>query len=317
MASPLSNRLRADLFAQLATLEKAGLPADRAWAVVALPGPALARLELARKRLARGDTPATAGLRAGLFVPFEASLVRAALQAGSPESAYRRLAESNAMKADRQRAVRSGMVFPTVLLLAALLIQPLPQLASGTLTPLRYLAGVLVPLLLAGAAGLFLVRALATAGVQRRLLRLPLFGQALVRGNARDFFHSLALLLEAGIPMLEALPVAVSTMGSSVMRREFGTLHAQVRSGCTLAQALRTLPRTGPAQVVEWVHTGEESGTLPEMLERHARLESDALSLFWKQAADWLPRLAYGLVAGWIALGLLSGNGLTGHMPGR
>ena len=43
-------------------------------------------------------------------------------------------------------------------------------------------------------------------------------GPAMARGQARDFFESLGLLLEAGVPMFQALPIAVSTLSNRNMQ---------------------------------------------------------------------------------------------------
>jgi general secretion pathway protein F len=44
-----------------------------------------------------------------------------------------------------------------------------------------------------------------------------------------------------------------------------------------------------------FAHTGEQSGTLPEMLTRHAAIETEAIASFYEQLAAWLPRIVYAL----------------------
>ncbi|MGL6041342.1 MAG: hypothetical protein ACRC01_09100, partial [Deefgea sp.] len=60
-------QLRADLFSQLATLERAGLPTDHAFTTINLPPKHHAQLIAMRKALSRGKTIAQAGAQAGLF----------------------------------------------------------------------------------------------------------------------------------------------------------------------------------------------------------------------------------------------------------
>src|SRR4051812_27135540 len=73
---------RAHLFAHLAAMEKAGLPADRAYALLDL-GPAVrARQDTFRRLTARGVAPSLAGLNSGLFTQFESRLLAAAFAAG-------------------------------------------------------------------------------------------------------------------------------------------------------------------------------------------------------------------------------------------
>jgi hypothetical protein len=48
---------------------------------------------------------------------------------------------------------------------------------------------------------------------------------------------------------------------------------------------------------------GESSGTLSQMLLRFAQAESDAISRFQRQLAEWLPRVIHSLLALWMAQG--------------
>ncbi len=314
--------VRADLFAQLAQMESAGLPALKAFELLKLQGPAQARVVAARRLLARGGDPAFAGERSGLFTRLEARLVKAALNAGSPASTYRRLAAHHATRAAQLAAMRSRMMLPGFMLVAALFIAPLPQLAAGTLGAGRYLWHIVSTLL--AVAGLAYAIAALPRWVRSRsddpsadaaLLRIPLFGPMRARRNARDFFASLALLLEAGVSMLDALPAAIDTIENRSLREQFRSIAARIEDGATFAQALAGLDYPGSEQAEGFVRTGEASGTLPEMLARHAELETATLDRFAQRAAEWAPRIAYALVAGWIAYGLLSGPGVMPVVP--
>ncbi|MES2949301.1 MAG: type II secretion system F family protein [Pseudomonadota bacterium] len=319
MAKPLPSRVRADLFAQLAAMEKAGLPADRAWSLLKVSQVPMARLQAVQQTLARGGNPASAAQNAGLFTPLEGNLVRAALAAGSPAQAYQRLADTCAQKAHNEGAIRSRMVLPFATLVLALFIQPVPQWVAGTLSTGAYLAQVLRPLAVLAVLGLLAMRMVASPYASRWLLRLPVLGPAIARRNARDFFESLALLLEAGVPMFEALPHAVATIIHTPMRKAYSGIKTRMQRGAPLSQALAdqiTDPLyLGSPQVISFVHTGESSGTLPEMLFRHVAAETESLNQFWQQVAQWLPRIAYAAVAAWMAYGLLTGGGFGPRLP--
>lgn len=313
MSPLLKTPARADLFAQLAAMELAGLPPQKAWGLIKLPQGLQTRVATVQKALQRGTPLATAAQRAGLFSPIEAHLVRAALEAGSPGPAYRRLADRCQQRAKREGALRSRMALPIAVLLAACVIGPIPQWVNGSLTLGGYLWQVFKPLLalapLAAAAMYFIANPHSRAW----LLKLPLVGPALARGQARDFFESLGLLLQAGVAMFEALPLAAATVGQPGMREAFEGLLPRLKSGLPLAESLETLSEDplslGNPRVIDMVATGEASGTLPEMLLRHTDAESNDLDRFWSDLVQWLPRLAYAAVACWIAYGLLKGAG--------
>ncbi|QDL52954.1 type II secretion system F family protein [Rhodoferax aquaticus] len=314
MPSPLSSQVRSSLFAQLAAMEKAGLPADRAWALIQLPKVPQAHMQAVSNAIARGASPAVAAQKAGLFTPLEASLVRAALAAGSPLHVYQRLAQTCGQRAINEGKVRSGMVLPAAMLILALLIGPAPQLVAGTLTAGAYLLHVLKPLL--ALAGLFYVfkQAKASASASAWPLKLPLVGKVIARQNALYFFESLALLLEAGVAMFEALPTAVASIENARIRKAYAQLKPTMQRGAPLSQALvqriAAPMYLGHADVLEFIATGEASGTLPEMLFRHVNAEAERLALYWSNVAAWAPRIAYALVAGWMAYGLLTGDAL-------
>jgi general secretion pathway protein F len=321
----LPYQVRADLFTHLAAMEKSGLPPDKAYALLRLPGAAQARLLAMRKLLARGADPASAGSRSGLFTPLEAALLHAAQAGGSPAPTYKRLADNYALKASQLMQMKARMAKPALMLVAALFIGPLPQLAAGTLGPGAYLWHALRPMLLLAVLGMAALRApmwflSGRAGslrmpIERLLLKLPGFGPAHARRNARDFFESLALLLEAGMPMFEALPTSLATINNSLLRTEFGALLPAMKRGATLAAAVVELRLIDTERLSAFVLTGEASGTLPEMLMRHVASETERINLFQQQLADWLPRIAYAVVAGWMVSQLLGGGGAPSMPP--
>jgi general secretion pathway protein F len=323
---PLSFRIRAELYTQLASMETAGLPVDKTFALLRIVGPGHTRLEAMRKLLARGGDPAFAGEKSGLFTRLEAKLIRAALMAGSPARTYQRLADFYTQRAMQLATLKSRMAMPVFVFIAALFIQPLPGLAAGTFSFAGYLVQSLRPLVVIAALAYVAVklpswlsgsssRPSAPTTFDTLLLRIPLFGAMLVRRNAREFFASLALMLEAGISMLDALPGALDTIENSAIRQEFARIRPRVEQGATLAQALAGMSYIGNAQVIALVETGEASGTLPEMLLRHAAMESDSINHFDQQVADWAPRVLYGLVMLWMAYGLLTGQGFMPRVP--
>ncbi len=314
---PLPYRLRADLFTHLATMEKAGLPALKAFELLRLPPGGQDRLHLTRKLLAKGKDPAAAGLGSHLFTHAEAAMVKAALQSGSPAATYQRLAQSHGAKAMQLAAIKSRSLLPTFMLFAALCVAPAPDLVAGRISGTGYALRVLLPLLALGA--LFIGGRIAIswfqsgtpsplrASLDSLLLQLPLFGPMHARATRRDFIESLAMQLEAGLPVFEALPMSLATANNSIIRAQFARLLPMVRDGATLAQAFMSLGIAELRDLTGMVQTGEQSGALPELLFRHVRIETEAINLFQQQAADWLPRLFYAGVAVWMASRILSG----------
>jgi general secretion pathway protein F len=316
-------RTRAELFAQLAQMEAAGLPPDRAFSVLNVASSAQPRLIKMRELIKRMD-PATAGERSGLFTTLEARLVRASLTAGSPARIYQRLADVYTQRAMQVASMKSKMALPAFMFLAALLIGPLPGLVTGVYGLATYLWQVLRPILFIGAI-LIGIRWLVSrptpvnSNNASPLLALPIAGKLIIRHNCRDFFESLALMLEAGVSMLDALPLALDTVTEASIKRDFAKIGPLVAAGATLSEALRDLKYLGSdtsrERAISFTHTGEQSGTLPEMLLRHVAFETSAINDSMEQLATWAPRIVYGFVAAWMAMSILSGPGIVPKMP--
>ena len=129
--------------------------------------------------------------------------------------------------------------------------------------------------------GLVLVGALAAGGhvalkqthVRLRFdaawLQLPLIGR-LARGyNAARFASTLAMLATAGVPILKALQTAADTLSNTALKRDAQDALVLVREGAPLASALAEHARF-PRLLVMFSRLGEQTGTLPTMLQRAA-----------------------------------------------
>lgn len=316
--NPLPYRVRAELYVQLAQMENAGLPFDRAFAVLRLPKPWQVRVETMSTLLASGVEFASAGEQSGLFNQLDSRLIRAAMNAGSPEKMYRRLADYYTDRAAQLTTMKSRLMLPAVIFLLALLVQPIPALISGSLTIAGYVWQVLRPMLLI-AALVYLVRALlriaSRSAGKSFFQRVPLYGRIFVRQNLRDFFESLGLMLDAGVSMLDALPTALDTVQDGDMRRELNKISPRIAKGSSLTDALPSIGYVTDERLIQFVRNGEAGGKLPEMLLRHTKMETESINSFLEQLAVWTPRMIYGAVVVWMAYGLLTGGGFMPKVP--
>lgn len=117
--------------------------------------------------------------------------------------------------------------------------------------------------------------------------------------------------------MLDALPAALDTVEDGDIRRELAKIRVLIEKGAPLADALSGISDINDERVIQFTQTGEASGTLPEMLLRHTKLETDTINRFFEHLAACVPRIVYGAVALWIAYGLLTGGGMMSRMPGH
>lgn len=317
--------IRADLFSQLAAMEEAGLPFDKVIDILHLPRSEFARLQATRKLIRRGVGIAEAGRKSGLFTPLEASLVRMATVSGSPARTYHLLADQCARRAMRAKALKSRMTVPAVLIVVWIVLGPVPNLVTGNLTLSGYVMKHLLPWIAIGVAVYLLLdsshrrqsgaRSFWRARFDGFLPHVPLFGPMEVRRNLRDFFDSLALMLEAGVPILEALPIAVDTVRNYALRSQLARIKPRIDAGASFAQAIAALSLFGRPQAFELIRAGEASGALPRMLLRYSEAETAAIDRFDDLVAEWIPRLAYTSAALLIGYSLIRGGAFMPSLP--
>jgi general secretion pathway protein F len=130
----------------------------------------------------------------------------------------------------------------------------------------------------------------------------------LARGyNASRFASTLAMLGAAGVPILKSLQAAADTLSNRAMRADALTALALVREGAPLANALAHNQRF-PALLGMFARLGEQTGQLPQMLDRAAlqlRTEVQRRALQLATLLEPLLIVAMGLVVMLIVLAVL------------
>ena len=124
------------------------------------------------------------------------------------------------------------------------------------------------------ALGLALGLALRQEAFRQRfdagLLGVPLIGRVARGYNASRFAGTLAMLANAGVPILKALQAAAKTLGNRALRADALEALVQVREGAPLAAALAAKKRF-PGLLARFARLGEQTGQLPQMLDRAAK----------------------------------------------
>lgn len=101
-------------------------------------------------------------------------------------------------------------------------------------------------------------------------LRLPLIGHYILGLNTARFASTLAILMDAGVPLLRALDAARDTLGNDKLKQSVNQASGRVREGGALAGALRA-QAIFPPNLIHLVASGEKTGALAPMLERAAQ----------------------------------------------
>ena len=97
------------------------------------------------------------------------------------------------------------------------------------------------------------------------MLRLPIVGPLIHKATLARFTKSFGLALKAGVPVVDALNVAVETSGNVVIGEKIATMGAAAERGEALARAARSTGVFTPT-VLQMFAVGEETGALDEMM---------------------------------------------------
>ena len=93
-------------------------------------------------------------------------------------------------------------------------------------------------------------------------------GRRVSRDDVIFFAHQMAIMLETGVPISEALDCVAEQAVNEHFRAVMGEVAQQVQAGGELSAALRKFPKVFPPIMVSLVKASEVSGTMGVMLER-------------------------------------------------
>lgn len=289
---------------QLAGMMRSGLPLLRALDIVAQShaNPAMGRL-LAQVRadIAQGSPLSAAFAKhPAVFPPLYCHLVAAAETGGVLDDLLDNLARYLEKTQALKKKVQTALVYPAaVLLMAAVLLAvmmvfvlpafanlyqgmgaqlPWPTRLVMGLSDVFRAYGWLLALLPAAAVWLLKRQYRRSAVFRLRadgwLLRLPVSGRVVRQAVWARWARTLASLLAAGVPVLEALEAVAAAAGNGVFERATRAVKAEVAQGASLSSAMRASGVFSDL-LLQMTAVGEESGALAHLLEKSAVFYED------------------------------------------
>jgi type IV pilus assembly protein PilC len=105
--------------------------------------------------------------------------------------------------------------------------------------------------------------------VDRVKLKMPVFGSLFRKLAISRFSRNLGLLLNVGVPVMQALAVVGETTGNEVINSAMRDVQSAVRDGQPMSSALRS-HKVFPEMVTQMIEVGEESGQISQMLDKVA-----------------------------------------------
>jgi type IV pilus assembly protein PilC len=283
------------LFAQeLAALLKAGLPLLQSLDVMLerQQDPVFRRsLVTVRDRVKSGVALSEAFKVEGeLYPPILSASLIAGERSGNLDAVLRRLSQYLRLTQTLRKKAVAAAVYPALLffmmgaLLTVMLVKVIPQFQGfyeGMEVKLPWITRALMAVsgvvasnlvwillvVLGGAVALRLWLRTDEARVRmhRLLLSIPYFGRLLRTYATSQFARTLAALLQGGLPLVNALEVASSSVANRAMALAIASATQDIREGKSLTAALES---TGMVEnlTLEMVKVGEQTGALGDML---------------------------------------------------
>lgn len=224
------------------------------------------------------------------------NMVKAGESAGAMEIILSRLAGFMEKNARIISKIKSAMIYPTVVLVVAsgvtmfLMIfiipkfktiftellsgMPLPVVTTFVLSVSQFFMDKYIDIVI-GIAILIIVYKIAAKTKQGKYIidsgkyKMPVFGDLVSKTSIARFVRTLGTLLSSGVPVLRALLIVRDTAGNALVERSIQKVHDAVKEGESIASPLAAT-KVFPDMVVSIIEVGEETGKLPEMLEKIA-----------------------------------------------
>ncbi|MEM1355630.1 MAG: type II secretion system F family protein [Planctomycetota bacterium] len=107
------------------------------------------------------------------------------------------------------------------------------------------------------------------AVMDRIILQIPILGGLVKKATIAKFTRTLGTLINAGVPILDAIRITSETTGNDVYAKALMSVHDSVRQGDSFAEPLRKA-KVCDSLVVNMIDVGEETGDLDKMLTKIA-----------------------------------------------
>lgn len=229
-----------------------------------------------------------------VFPPMLINMVEAGESSGNLEMAFSRMTEQFEKEAKLKATVRKATVYPIVLIFACIgvigvmLLYVIPifidmfkeidmEMPAFTMfvMGLSEWAGTHVYIIVGVAVAIFAAYQAyyRTEGGRKNIdkikMKMPLFGQLVVKSNCSRFARTASTLLAAGVPMIDCLDIVSRIVNNIHYSMAIQNAREEVMKGIPLSEPLRDAG-IFPPMVYHMTGIGEETGNIEQMLNKLA-----------------------------------------------
>lgn len=314
----------------LRTTFKAGIPILRALSIIRI-GPSEGRFNLAIERI-RIDVQSGKSLSQAmeehddLFTSVYTNSIAAGEESGKLEEILEEL--SNILEKDMEisRLVKSGLRYPiivvTLIAIAFIVVMtyvmpkfisfyssfnaelPLPSRIMITMSNFitQYWPGILVSLGVFGfGTRAFIKSAYGKLKVDHYILKLPVFGSLIIKGNITRFALMFKILFKAGLPIVKSLQILSESVNNSSIGFEIKKLEDLFQRGSE-SEIVTTDIKYFPDMFKQMLVIGLETGSLENMLGEIGNHYSREVQYTSRQLTSILEPILTLIVAGFVLI---------------
>ena len=274
------------------------------------------------------------GAHADVFPGYFMAMLRSAELTGKMDEAFEQLYKYIRRDVQLQKQVKKALIYPIILLCVAVLVVSIivifviPKFAeffesfdAELPLPTRMLmaiadfvsstAGAITGMLLV-AGFVSLMMYLRTKNGRRNLhatqLKIPALNTVVIYGATERFTRVLSVLLDAGVPLADAMPSAIECVPNMIFRERLDAASDAVLIGTGFAEPIAATELFQPT-VVSMIRVGERTGELSDQLNNAASFYEEELDYAVDKLTAWfepLVLLIIGVVVGFVALAMVS-----------
>lgn len=294
----LSSQQQVIFTRQLATLLSAGFTLEKALNSIAKQSqtPRLKTLASELYQKVVEGVPFSKALQSypKVFNEIFCATVAAGEASGHMDTILTRLADHSENADAIKSSVRQAMIYPFILFIVASLMivylissvipdvvevfinsgQALPTLTQMLLSLSAVVADYGLWILIGIFIGSIILRKLVFSSAAfkqarfRLALKTPFLGETVKTYHAASYTATLAVLLKSGVKLVQALSISAETIINKEIKTVAQAAAKEVEKGKPLYLSLMNEKHVFPAMLIEFVASGEQSATLPEMLEK-------------------------------------------------
>ena len=267
-----------------------------------------------------------------LFDKVTVNLIKAGEESGKLELILDRIADNMEKQEEFKSKLQGALIYPIIVVIAiigvvaALMVFMVPEMSklyADQGAKLPWVTQVMINIsnfLASGPGGValmgfilisvlsFLYYRSTPSGrlmTDKLLLKLPVFGELVKKGNVAEFSNTLALLLSAGVPIVDALDLVSQSVSNSFIQEQLIDVKNKVEKGVPLSLLILNNTEAFPELLGHMIRIGEETGKIDEIVSKLGKQyskEVENMASNINKLLEPLILIVMGLVVGGLAV---------------